>query len=128
MDLKHPVFSHVGGAIHLLVTDSLQSPLLPNVTLHQSSLIEFIETLSLKYQVQHLHCEGGGQLIQALAKLDVIDEFHLTLAGHTLFGGYNANTSTGIPSEFLPKSAHYKLSYFEPRHELGECFLSYTRR
>ncbi|MEY4570797.1 MAG: hypothetical protein RLZZ398_2236, partial [Verrucomicrobiota bacterium] len=66
--------------------------------------------------------------VRALAELDVIDKSHLTLAGHTLFGGLAASTATGIPAEFLPKSVGFKISDFEPRPAIGECFLSYTRR
>ena len=97
----------------------------PGVTLHRQTLLGFLQTLSTEYHVKQLHCEGGGQLIRALAELDVIDEFHLTLAGHTLFGGFAASTATGIPSEYLPKSLTFEITRFEPR--AGECFLSYTR-
>jgi hypothetical protein len=62
-----------------------------------------------------------------MAELDVIDEFHLTIAGHTLFGGLRAPTGTGIPAEFLEATRGFRISHFEPRPELGECFLSYTR-
>ncbi len=77
--------------------------------------------------VRHLHCEGGGQLIRALAELDAIDEFHVTLAGHALFGGMEAPTATGIGVDFLPASLDFALSHFEPRPDMGECFLSYRR-
>lgn len=126
-DPSHPLFAKPGGGIHLLVTGKLSATPPPNTTLHQESLSEFLETLASRYGVHHLHCEGGGQLIRALAELDAIDEFHLTLAGHTLFGGLQATTSTGIPSEFLPRSIDWHLTHFEPRPEEGECFLSYQR-
>jgi hypothetical protein len=67
-------------------------------------------------------------LIRSLAELDAIDEFHLTLAGHTLFGGLQAVTSTGIPRQFLPKSLDFRLTHFDPRPGLGECFFSYLRQ
>ncbi len=55
----------------------------------------------------------------------MIDEFHVTLAGHTIFGGLGAITATGVPADFLPKSIDFEISHFEPRTELGECFLTY---
>jgi riboflavin biosynthesis pyrimidine reductase len=127
MDTAHPVFTKPGGAIHLLVTGDFRGREIPGVTIHRRTLAEFLETLAGKYHVKHLHCEGGGQLIRALAELDAIDEFHLTLAGHTLFGGHAAGTATGIPGDFLPKSADFELRHFEPQPGLGECFLSYAR-
>ena len=66
-------------------------------------------------------------MIRSLAEVDAIDEFHLTLAGHTLFGGLSAPTATGIPADFLPASVKFTLRHFEPRPDAGECFLSYRR-
>jgi len=130
-DTAHPLFHTPGGDIHLLVTggESVDFPEFPdsNVTIHSKSLLVFLEALASKYAVKHLHCEGGGQLIRELAALDVIDELHVTLAGHTLFGGLEASTATGLPAGFLPATGIYAVSRFDPRPDLGECFLSYTR-
>lgn len=123
----HPIFSREGGDIHLLVTQSNPSPL-PQVTIHHQSLREFLQTLHDSLQVKRLHCEGGGSLIKALAALDVIDEFHITLCGHTLFGGMQSPTPTGIPSEYLPASRNFQIYDFEPHPERGECFLTYRRK
>ena len=128
IDPEHPIFSHPGGDIHWLVTGKFTGTERPNVTFHRQTLLEFIQDLAAKLQVGTLHCEGGGQLIGALAELDLIDEFHVTLASHTLFGGHAASTATGIPSAFLPKSAEFEITDFDPRPAAGECFLSYTRR
>ncbi len=124
--LDHPLFSSPGGAIHLLVTNNPDPPDLPGSTHHQS-LAEFLHTLASSHGVKHLHCEGGGTLIRSLADLDVIDEFHLTLAGHTLFGGLQAPTATAIPADFLLRSRAFEISRFDPRPDSGECFLSYRR-
>jgi len=132
LDVDHPIFTTPGGDIHLLITDSpwgeIAEALIPKVTVHRKSLTEFLTSLALDYKVKRLHCEGGGQFIQTLAELDVIDEFHLTLAGHTVFGGQNASTATGVPADFLTKSNNFRLSLFKPNTQTGECFLSYTRR
>lgn len=127
LDPGHPVFAKAGGDIHLLVTGVFTGREIPGVTIHRQTLAEFLETLGTKYGVERLHCEGGGQLIRALAELDVIDEFHITLAGHTIFGGLAASTATGAPGEFLPKSVDFEIRHVEARPELGECFLSYAR-
>lgn len=130
-DPTHPIFTTPGGAIHLVVTGEMETCLPAEihsqVTLHRRTLPDFLRILAEEYQIARLHCEGGGTLIRALAEIDAIDEFHLTLAGHTLFGGLAAPTATGIPGSFLSKSLDFKISHFEPRPDLGECFLSYTR-
>ena len=123
----HPVFQKPGGPIHLLITGKSDSTPQACVTTHLGTLAGFLETLATDFGVKHLHCEGGGGLIRLLAEMDAIDEFHLTLAGHTLFGGADAPTATGIPADFLPSSVNFALSHFEPRPDLGECFLSYRR-
>lgn len=126
-----PLFLKPGGTIHLLVTGDLptESPPPPTskATLHRGTLAGFLTTLAAVHHVQHLHCEGGGSLIRALAELDAIDEFHLTFAGHTLFGGWHAPTATGIPAAFLPQSRAFEISRFDPHPDSGECFLSYRR-
>jgi riboflavin biosynthesis pyrimidine reductase len=124
----HPLFSKPGGEIHLLVTGNENPPANPAVTLHHDTLAGFLHTLISDHGVKHLHCEGGGSLIRALAEIDAIDEFHLTLAGHTLFGGQESPTATGVPAEFLPRSLDFQLSHFQPHPESGEYFLSYRRK
>lgn len=123
----HPIFQKPGGPIHLLVTGEPADLLPSGVNLHQDSITGFLHSLAAHHQVKRLHCEGGGSLIRALAELDAIDEFHLTLAGHTIFGGQDAPTATGIPLEFLPESRTFEISRFEPIPETGECFLTYRR-
>ncbi|MFT4177514.1 MAG: RibD family protein [Luteolibacter sp.] len=129
----HPIFQTSGGDIHLCLTErsagvhtgpSQQN----NLTIHHTSLAGFLEILHRDHTVDHLHCEGGGTLLRALAALDAIDTFHCTLAGHTLFGGKKAPTVTGELGDFLKHSLDFELSHFEPHPDLGECFLSYTRR
>jgi riboflavin biosynthesis pyrimidine reductase len=127
LDPAHPIFQTPGGEIHLLVTGDQPPSAPPQVIVHQTTLTDFLKILAENHGVKNLHCEGGGSLIRELAALDFIDEFHLTVAGHTLFGGANAPTATGIPADFLPASRQFKISHFEPRPELGECFLTYVR-
>ncbi len=125
--LDHPVFQKSGGAIHLLVTGPAAPPPGFPATIHRQSLADFLQTLVSDHGVNHLHCEGGGSLVRSLAELDAIDEFHLTLAGHTLFGGLLAPTVTGVPADFLPQSRDFQITCFDPRPDSGECFLTYRR-
>ncbi len=130
LDPRHPIFQQPGGAIHLLVTgDSPEIPaeILPEITVHRMNLADFLELLGRCLDVKFLHCEGGGELIGELARLDAIDDFHITLAGHTLFGGWEAPTATGLPGDFLPASRGFEITRFEPRRESGECFVDYSR-
>ncbi|MGE9270919.1 MAG: RibD family protein [Verrucomicrobiales bacterium] len=124
---SHPLFSTQGGPIHLLGTEAPPSTI-AGTTAHQMSLPDFLGILHTHHGVNQIHCEGGGQLIHHLAALDLIEEIHLTWAGHRVFGGENAPTLTGIPGNFLPHSRPFELTDIEPRNELGECFLSYRRR
>jgi riboflavin biosynthesis pyrimidine reductase len=125
-DPAHPLFHTPGGAIHLLATEGEPTPI-PGTTAHRGSLASFLGTLAAM-GVQQLHCEGGGELARELAEMDAIDEIHLTWAGHTLFGGREAPTLSGVPAEFLPASREYELVEFDPRPDTGECFLSYRRK
>jgi riboflavin biosynthesis pyrimidine reductase len=124
---EHPVFQKPGGPIHVLIAGEWPVVSPPGATIHRATLAGFLETLATDFGVKRLHCEGGGHLIRSLAEIDAIDEFHLTLAGHTLFGGADAPTATGVPADFLPRSLDFTLSHFDPRTDLGECFLSYRR-
>lgn len=130
-DLDHKLFHSVGGAIHLLVTDPPDdfdpTPLDDaGATVHTGSLADSLHTLHEKHGVETLLCEGGGSLVRALAELGRIDEVNLTWAGHTLFGGAEAPTITGVPGVHLPKSLEFELTTCEPQ-ENGEVFLTYER-
>ncbi|WP_193210535.1 RibD family protein [Luteolibacter marinus] len=125
-DPDHPLFHTPGGPVHLLVTEG-KLPEVPGVTAHRGSLAGFLSMLA-EAGVKRLHCEGGGELVKSLAELDAIDEIYLTWAGHTLFGGREAPTLSGVPGGFLPASHDFELVGFDPRPDLGECFLSYRRK
>ncbi len=126
-DRMHPMFQRPGGAIHLLVTGDAPCPPVDGAHIHHMPLSEFLTQLHQDQGVSHLHCEGGGELMHSLAELDAIDELHLTLAGHTLIGGADSPTVTGIPGDFLPCSLAFEIRHFEADPTTGECFLSYRR-
>ncbi len=129
LDSSLPLFQRHGGDIHLLVTgpgpDAVQAPM--GVTVHNDNLKGFLQTLLHDHGVRHVHCEGGGELVRALAAADLVDTLHLTWAGHSLFGGHASPGITGIPGDFLPASRNFQLVDFDPRPELAECFLTWKR-
>lgn len=128
LDPSHPIFSKPGGPVHLLVTGGFPAGVPDGVTVHHTGLEEFLRQLAEEFRIRHLHCEGGGELIGSLAALDAIDEYHLTWAGHQLFGGKDSPTPTGVTDAFLPSSQQFRLAAFEPDPATGECFLSYVRK
>jgi 2,5-diamino-6-(ribosylamino)-4(3H)-pyrimidinone 5'-phosphate reductase len=128
LDDSHPIFSKPGGPIHLLVTGDETGPAPDGVIVHRTDLTGFLHQLATNLGVKRLHCEGGGELIGSLAEIDAIDEFHMTWAGHRIFGGGLAPTPTGMPGKFLPSSRHFRLSAFSADPISGECYLSYLRK
>lgn len=125
-DPRHPLFSSEGGPIHLLGTRQAPTKI-PGTIGHQMALPEFLKLLHQEHDVRTLHCEGGGTLVRELAELDLIDEIHLTWAGHTIFGGSGAPGITGKGEGFLPASRAFRLTHFEPDESTAEVFLSYER-
>lgn len=132
IDPEHPIFHREGGPIHLVITGQKLPPIDPllagKLTVHHMPLEKFLDHLKTQLGVQNLHCEGGGELIRSLAEMDAIDEFHATLAAHTIFTGEHAPTATGALDDYLPRSITFELKYFEPDPTLGECFLCYSRK
>lgn len=126
IDPKHPLFSTEGGERHLIVGPEATPPKLP-ATIHQETLSGFIEKLKENPNIHTLLCEGGGKLVRALFELDLVDEINITWAPHTLFGGKNAPTLTGLPGDFLPASLHYQLVHYSP-NKADELFLTYHRK
>lgn len=128
LDPEHPVFTTQGGPIHLLCTHTHPRNPPTNAVIHRESLREFLATLKGGLGIEKLHCEGGGELVRSLAEIDAIDEFHLTVAGHTVFGGFSAPCPTGLPGSPLGEALGFELSVCDPSPATGECFLTYTRR
>ena len=122
---NHPIFYRPGGEIHCLFTENIPNDAPPQATHHQIQLDAFIRKLHCDLDVNHLHCEGGGELIRSLAELNWIDVLHLTLAAHTIFGAANAPTLTGVPGDFLPASRKFSLVHFEPAPDHAECYTTW---
>jgi dihydropteroate synthase len=123
---EHPFFREKGGPRHLIVDDEIEAGDLP-AAVHRGGLAEFLEELRCQPGLEILLCEGGGALVKELFKLDIVDEINLTWAPHTLFGGKNSPTLTGLPGDFLPASRHYELSKMQ-RNGKDEFFLTYHKK
>ena len=65
-------------------------------------------------------------LARALFELDAIDEINLTIAAHSLIGGRQAPTITGLPGEFLSASRAFQIKTFETTPD-NEIFARWTR-
>ncbi|MFM2220289.1 MAG: hypothetical protein RLZZ553_37 [Verrucomicrobiota bacterium] len=123
---RENIFLTAGGEIHLWCPNA--SATLPSgVVLHRGGLVDFLNDLHQTYNVNRLHCEGGGEILRMLLEQGLLDELHVTWAAHTLFGGAKAPTISGIPELELSTSMNFELMHFDPRPEIGEVFLSYRR-
>ena len=124
-DSNHPFFHSAGGPRHLVISGEAKLPDLP-ATIHRTTLSGFLAELRNNPDITTLLCEGGGNLVRQLFELDVVDEINLTWAPHTLFGGQEAPTLTGLPGDFLPSSRHYELAGMTT-HRNDEVFLTYYK-
>ena len=130
-ETSHKVFQTEGGNIHLIATDAAldlpeESYRKKGAQLHRLLLPDLLTHLKTNLGVETLLCEGGGSLVKDLFALDAVDEINLTIAGHSLIGGKEAPTITGIPNDFLPSSRQFEISHFEPRED-GELFATWSR-
>lgn len=126
----HPILHSEGGPIHVLCTEQVRPLAKPsNVTYHAGTIQNFLSSLLHEQGARRIHCEGGGSLVRSLLELDLVHELHLTIAGHTIFGGNSSPTATGVPDlPGLERSYRFELSHFEEDPVNGECYLSYTRK
>lgn len=84
-----------------------------------------LEWLHEKWGVRHLLCEGGGELNDALFRVGLVDELHLTICPF-VFGGRNAPTiSDGLGAPSLADAAQLRLK--SSRRVGDELFLVYRR-
>jgi riboflavin-specific deaminase-like protein len=109
---------------------SYQKQLREKATLHLSEspsvdLAWMLLTLHREYDVKSVACEGGAALFRSMLELDLIDQLNLTITPY-LFGGRDAPTLAGRPTEFLPASVRCSLT--DMRTVGDECFLTYRIR
>lgn len=135
LDLKSRLFSESGGPIIVLTTTRATSSRLnslkeANVHVGQfgSHEVDFKAALTWlhdRWKVHHLHCEGGGELNDAMFRADLVDELHLTLCPF-VFGGKRAPTiAEGNGFERLADATQLKFASI--RQEGSELFLTLRR-
>lgn len=82
--------------------------------------------LKVRWNVQRLLCEGGGELNDALFRADLIDEIHLTICPK-IFGGRTAPTiAEGLGFKRLAAAKDFKISRI--RRVNDELFTTFSRR
>ena len=80
--------------------------------------------LRREWNVQHLLCEGGGEINAALLRANLVDEINLTLCP-TIFGGRTAPTlADGLGVESLDDATRLRLK--SKRRVGDEMFLTYS--
>lgn len=130
-DQSHVLFEassndNVANTETLLFTIGNKSQEVENATSIKMSSLEATLNFLVEKGVRRLHCEGGGNLLKQLFKLDCVDELNITWVGSKCFGGEGAPTISGEIGEYLSSTLHYKLIDFEVGED-GECFLKYSR-
>ncbi len=81
--------------------------------------------LRRRHGVRRLHCEGGGQVNDALFRAGLVDELHLTVCPK-IFGGRTAPTiADGVGAGSLACATRLRLT--SARRIGGEMFLVYAR-
>ena len=128
------IFSYTSSPLVVLSTVRMPQDVRDAIALHCDLLLFDAPTVPLRkalamlrrdYAIKRLVCEGGGQLLSALATEDLLDEIRLTIAP-VIFGGFAAPSLTGLPSELLPEPRFFRLAKFAVSD--GECALHYMRR
>ncbi len=121
------IFTTPGGPIHVLCTEKIDHSW-DHCTMHDGTLKTFLRTLHDDHRVNHLHCEGGGMLMRELLMIDCIDTLYITWAAHTVFGGLEAPTLTGVQNSVLAITQHFNLVDHCISAGSGEIFLTYSRQ
>lgn len=131
VDATLPVFQQGTAPIVIFSTEQMPGTVRKRLAgkaelrLHANKAVDLagmMRTLRKEHLVRRLHCEGGGELLHALASAGLLDELYLTLSAR-IFGGEKAPTLTGAPGAFLPQSTRFRLLRMEPLGQ--ECFLKY---
>ncbi len=135
VSLDAEIFRHRFSPIIVLVSERTSAAQLrrlaavaDEVKVIGKKAIDFPQALAWlrqKWGVNHLHCEGGGELNGALFAADLVDEVHLTICP-TIIGGRNAPTiadGTGIPK----LAQAITLELVSLKRQGPELFLTYRR-
>lgn len=135
IDPRAEVFKHRFSPIIVLTTERISAAsrrqlqaLADEVKICGAEEINFpvaLRWLREKWDVQHLLCEGGGDLNDAMFRAGLVDELHLTVCPK-IFGGRNAPTiAEGLGFKKLAAAAQLQLK--STRRVGDEMFLVYGR-
>ncbi len=133
-DSSSKIFSYTSSSLVVLSTVRMPQDVRDAIAPHCDLILFDAPTVPLRkalamlrrdYAVNRLVCEGGGQLLRALASEDLLDEIRLTIAP-VIFGGSAAPSLTGVPGELLPTPRFFRLANFAVSD--GECSLHYIRQ
>lgn len=135
LGLKSRLFSESGGPILVLTTTKAASHRLKplrDAGVHLGQFgdreVDFEAALTWlhdHWEVRHLHCEGGGELNEALFRAGLVDELYVTLCP-LVFGGNQAPTiAEGHGFERLAEAT--QLEFVSVRQEGLELFLKLRR-
>ena len=115
------IFQHRGSPLVVFSTvrmpQKTRSAIAPLCDLHlfESAAVPLRAALAIlgsEYGVKSIVCEGGGELLRSLAREDLIDDIHLTIAP-VIFGGARAPTLTGLAADFLSGPVDFRLASLE---------------
>lgn len=128
------IFSYTSSPLVVLSTIRIPQDVRDAIAPHCDLILFDAPTVPLRkalamlrrdYGVKRLVCEGGGQLLRALANEDLLDEIRLTIAP-VIFGGSTAPSLTGLPGVLLPEPRSFRLANFAVSE--GDCVLHYIRQ
>lgn len=136
IDPRAEIFRHRFSPIIILTTRRAGAKklaqlraLADEVKVFGASKINFsraLRWLRLKWKVERLLCEGGGELNQALFRAGLVSEVHVTLCP-LLLGGVSAPTlADGTGAKKLDGAA--RLELISMKRVKGELFLAYRVR
>lgn len=119
LDVSARLFHEAGGPLIILTTKRASSRQLIKLERARAHVGQFGQSevdlqaalvwLHEHWNVRYLHCEGGGELNDAMFRAGLVDELHLTLCP-LIFGGTKAPTiSEGQGFERLAEASQLKL-------------------
>jgi len=124
-DGDHPLFHSTGSKILLFANECSKTSVMGQPLIQIDSLNDLLENL-YERGIRHLHCEGGGELLNTLFSMDLIDTVFLTWKIDTLFGGDKAPSISGSIMNYFDSSKCFRLEKFE-KSLSNELFIEYQR-